>query len=218
MTSEEMGETATSGGGSDFDEHPVASVIHMGRGSFRMEAIALEPELEPGTVQAMTGTVTAPMHATAQDRHDMRHAVDERPSPRPLFGSQVDVPVLAAPTGAVSLHAPVVSLSRAMLATVCGLVLVCGIVVGTAARHLLASPAPLAAPVAALAVPVIAPAPRPAATAASATLVEVAAPEPVVEVPAPVTIRARAKLAAAPAPVARKAAAKPKAWVDPWAE
>jgi hypothetical protein len=133
------------GDGIDFDALPMGSVIYMGRGSFRMEAVALtpEPELEAGVVQPIaTAVVTAPLHATPSTRgaRPVREQDVEGPSVRPLFGSQVDVPVLAAPTGAVGLTAPSVALSRAMLATLGGLVLLCGIVVGTAARHLFAGP------------------------------------------------------------------------------
>jgi hypothetical protein len=214
------------GNGSDFDELPIGSVIYVGRGSFRMEPVALEPD---GVVRPITGIVTAPLHATPLESRE-GNELDGAPALRPLFGSQVDLPVLAAPSGAVSLHAPVVTLSRAMLATVCGIVLLCGMVVGTAARHLIASPAPLAvvpAPVAALAL-------APAALAAPAVAPSVAAaaaappsPPPLVALPAPLTIRARARTAAraaaeptghkiAVAPPAKPLQAKP--WVDPWAE
>ena len=135
MARQDLGENE--GSGSDIDELPMGSVIYVGRGSFRMEPVAVEPE---GVVRPVTGIVTAPLHATPLESPE-RHEHERVPAVRPLFGSQVDVPVLAAPSGAVSLHAPVVTLSRAMLATVCAIVLLCGIVVGTAARHLLASPA-----------------------------------------------------------------------------
>jgi hypothetical protein len=221
VTSQEMG-----GSGSDVDELPMNSVIYMGRGSFRMEAVAIDPEPQLGVVQAMTGSVTAPLHAAPRvdrnrnsgGRTSERHE-DGAPPLKALFASQVDVPLLAAPTGSVSLQAPVVTLSRGLLAMLCGLVLLCGIVVGTAVRHLFASPAPLAV----VAVPAVAAAPAPAlAPPAIVALPSLPtadtappSPPPVVAVAAPVTIHVRAKAVskAAPAPVAA-----PKAWVDPWAE
>ena len=109
------------------------------------------------------------------------------------------------------------TLSRGLLGTLCGLVLLCGIVVGTAARHLFASPAPLAV----VAVPAVAATTAPALVAPSIVALRTLpiaappAPPPVVAVPAPVTIHVRTKAVAkaAPAPIAA-----PKAWVDPWAE
>jgi hypothetical protein len=231
VTSEDSGENMEGGFGAD--ELAVASVIYVGRGSFRMEAVALEPELaRPGVVHAVAGVVTAPLHSaprkpsqTSQSSDDGLRGEDGRgPRLRSLFGSQVDVPLLAAPSGSITLRATGVTLSRSMLATVCGLVLLCGIVVGTAARHLTARPAPLAVvaspAVAAVAVPLVAPAPL-----ASAPAVETVppSPPPVVALPAPVTIRVRPRTAAKPvaAAVVPKApilAGASKPWVDPWAE
>jgi hypothetical protein len=241
VTSQELGQDEERG--VSFDDIPVSSVIYMGRGSFRMEAVALDrtpaPE-EAGIVQPVTSVVTAPMHAPARDPEG------GRPRLRSLFGSQVDVPVLAAPTGSVGLRAPAVTLSRATLATVVGLVLVCGVVVGTAARHLLAAPAPLAVVSAAPTVPapVLSAAAQaaPAPVAANVPTVDTAppSPPPLVAVPAPVTIRAHAKTAtrqtaehnASPATESEaepattpstkppgKASGNPsgKTWVDPWA-
>jgi hypothetical protein len=208
----------------------MGSVIYMGRGSFRMEAIALDPEPDDvsrsGVVQPVQGSVTAPLHAAPRQAREGNE--DGRPPRlRPLFGSQVDVPVLAAPTGSIGLRAPVVTLSRAMLGTLSGVVLLCGVVVGTAARHLLAPPAapamvtPTAAATPAVTTarsttPLIAPLSRaPAADLAPPS------PPPFVSLPAPV-IRARAKavVKAGAAPLARATPVKPqaKAWVDPWAE
>jgi hypothetical protein len=232
----------------DFDDLPMSSVVYMGRGSFRMEAVALDPgQEELGVVQPIENTrgiVTAPLHTPPPER--LQTAERRGHDPRALFSSQVDVPVLAAPSGTVSLHTPAVTLTRAMLVTLCGLVLLCGVVVGTAARHLLASPAPLAVvaapPVAAA--PVVIPTVQAIAAVeapsrvtspsalASAPAVAVTAPGPVVTLPSPVAIHARAKVVAAPrapsvpsAPVARKAPPKTqdapavsKPWVDPWAE
>jgi hypothetical protein len=166
-----------------------------------------------GVVQSVAGAVTAPLHAKPREDSD-----GNTNRPRSLFGSQVDVPLLAAPMGAPGFHAPPsISISRATLATLGGAVLLCGIVVGTAARHLWSSHAPIAV-VAPTAVAV-----APAATSAPAVPVAAPAAEPqpeVVTVPAPVTIRARVKTAvkSAVAPAHKPAApAAPKEWVDPWA-
>ena len=235
------------GSGTNIDDLPMSSVVYIGRGSFRMEAVALQDV--PGAVQPIIGVVTAPLHAPANDRFVDRSAARpaerDRHDVRALFSSQLSIPRLAAPTGSASLQAPPVAISRAMLATLGGVVLLCGIVVGTAARHLLASPAPLAvapapAPLAlapALATaPVVVAVPVPAALP-SVPVVETAppAPPPVNAVPAPVKIRAHAQPVkpaatpvrhAAPAtPVAPAASAPPsdaksapaKPWVDPWA-
>ncbi|HVU51114.1 MAG TPA: hypothetical protein VHL80_10535 [Polyangia bacterium] len=207
----------------------MSSVVYMGRGSFRME-VTPEP-MRLGVVQPVAGAVTAPLHAKPRGGSDGNTGA---PRPRSLFGSQVDVPLLAAPLGAPTFHAPQVSLTRATLATLCGIVLLCGIVVGTAVRHLVSSPAPTAVAAAPAA---------PAPAAAAVTLVPIASPSvPIVEIapsprpsvvsaPAPVTVRpprpkAHAKPAAAPArepeaPAAParepEAPAAPKPWVDPWA-
>jgi hypothetical protein len=226
VTSQAMGETQ--GSGIDFDDHPMGSVVYMGRGSFRMEAIALEPVSARGVVQPMMGIVTAPLHTTPFARRNEDAADDDSPRhrPRALFGSQVDVPLLAAPTGSVSLRAaPAVTLSRATLGALGALVLLCGIVVGTAARHLLASPAPLTT-VAAPAAPVSAPVPVKVEPSVAAELtpapLAATASTPANVVPSPVTVRARPSVAVkrAPAPAARVLAPKPasnKPWVDPWA-
>ena len=220
MTSYEQGETWGSGQelDSSFDDIPVSSVVYMGRGSFRME-VTPEP-VRTGVVQPIQstlGAVTAPLHAKPREDSDGNARFGAK-RPRSLFGSQVDVPLLAAPMGAAGFHAPPsISISRATLATLGGAVLLCGIIVGTAARHLWASPAPTAvvAPtsVAVVPAPVVAPS-VPAAPAAELQ------PE-VVTVPAPVTIRARVKTAVkptvAPARKPEEPSPAPKQWVDPWA-
>lgn len=190
-----------------------------------MEAVPLDPERATGIVQPMLGAVTAPLHRTPLGERDDQdaHAHDLRP----LFSSQTNVPVLAAPTGSARLHVPAVALSPALLATLGGLVLLCGIVVGTALRHLLAPHAPLT--LAATPAPAAASLPpAPAAIAPPATT----APNPPLSVaPAPVTTSVRER------PIARHAKelakgspakispakpktwpAKPKTWVDPWAD
>jgi hypothetical protein len=187
VTSQDMGENK--GTGVDFDEHPMTSVVYMGRGSFRMEAVALTPEPElvsnRGVVQHMSGVVTAPLHAPHGDDTKDDDSSRRGPDLRALFGSQDAVPLLAAPTGSVSLRAaPAVTLSRGTLGALGGLVLLCGIVVGTAARHLLAAPAPLAT---------------------------VAAPEKPTPTAAPVKIQPTIVLAATPAPTTPPPMAAPAA-------
>src|SRR5882724_3099531 len=146
----------------DREDGSISSVVYLGRGSFRMEAVALDPALAAGIVQPVLGAVTAPLHRTPVGEPDEQ---DPRaPNPRALFGAQTNAPILAAPTGSASLHVPVVALSPALLATLGGLVLLCGIVVGTALRHLLAPPAPLAL----ASTPAPAPTPLPPAPAAIA--------------------------------------------------
>jgi hypothetical protein len=250
VISQDTGENT--GTGIDFEEHAMTSVVYMGRGSFRMEAVALAPEPElvsgRGVVQHMSGVVTAPLHAPHED--DTKDDDSSRGSPdlRALFGSQDAVPLLAAPTGSVSLRAaPAVTLSRATLGALGGLVLLCGIVVGTAARHLLASPAPLTmvaapamptptrAPVK-MAPPIVlaaTPAPTPTPVAAPVATTPVPGPlprgpvpppvatTPVAPPPARVTAPKRAtavvKRALVAAPPAPAAKPAQRPWVDPWA-
>jgi hypothetical protein len=213
------------GSGTDLEGLPVGSIIYMGRGSFRMEAVALGGEAEPamGVVQPVTGAVTAPLHA-APRAAPLGNASEPTARVRSLFSSQIDVPVLAAPLGSAGFRAPVVALSRPLLVTLGGLVLLCGVVVGTAARHLLASPAPLAVVAAPAAAAALAP---PIAAAIAPTVVTAPPPPPVVALPVPTMIRVRTKAATKtsattstkPAAPARDEAttAAPKAWVDPWA-
>lgn len=214
---------------------PMSSIVYVGRGSFRMEAVAIEAELErrQGVVQPMEGVVTAPLHATARASRDegRRTSMSWRaPSLQPLFGSQVDLPLLAAPTGSVSLPGTFVTISRAALAALGGVVLLCGVVIGTAVRHLLASPAAVmtvslpastttasarvetAAPIETSRVPAVV-----AASPAAIPLVQSPA-----QTPAAVALRARTKPAVKRAPIetVRKAPVKAVAshWVDPFAE
>jgi hypothetical protein len=192
--------------------------VYVGRGSFRMEAIPLEPAAGTGVAQWIEGAVTAPLHAAAPASRRGNIESDPGPRafrPRSLFGSQIDVPLLVAPTGSVGLHAPAVRLSRASLSVLIGLVLLCGVVVGTAARHLLASPSPL--PVAATAAPAIT-VTVPTIESAPTAVTAPPSPPPIVSVPAPVTIRAHTKAAKVATVVAPKSSANAKAWVDPWAE
>jgi hypothetical protein len=241
--SQEMGESY--GGPSDLDGLPMSSIVYMGRGSFRMEAVAVESEGRRGVVQPLAGVVvTAPMHAGERGRHDQHitsTASWQAPDLRPLFGSQVDVPLLAAPTGSATFSATPISISRVALVALGGLVLLCGVVIGTAVRHLLASPAAISTvnvsapiPLATAIVQAQAPASTPAAAAALVALPApaVQAPAPIVTAPvamaaveAPIAVRAHAKPAVKRAPVepVRKAPVKAIAatashWVDPFAE
>jgi hypothetical protein len=216
----------------DREDGSISSVVYLGRGSFRMEAVALDPERATGIVQPMLGAVTAPLHRTQVEELDDQDA--HAPHLRALFSSQTNVPILAAPTGSASLHVPVVAVSPALLATLGGLVLLCGIIVGTASRHLLALPAPLA--LAATPSPEAAPLPAsPASIAPPATAVPIPPPP---EAPAMVTTRVRARpiarhpqepTEASPAKVwpakpktgpakPKTGPAKPKTWIDPWAD
>ena len=221
MISQDVGENL--GGQSDTDGLPMSSVVYVGRGSFRMEAVAIDAEVErrQGVVQPMTAAVTAPLHAPARTRTSVS-AGWRAPDLRPLFGSQADVPLLAAPTGAVDLPGTAVSISRAALAALGGVVLLCGVVIGTAVRHLLASPAAVTM--------VVAPAraPTPPAKVELAPVIlpvnAIAPPSPpaTAQLPAAVAIRARPKASVKRPPVdtVRKAPVKAiaSAWVDPFAE
>jgi hypothetical protein len=202
-----------------------------------MEAVALEPELarQLGIVQPIaseTGIVTAPLHAPSRSKREQAEAGGAPPL-RSLFSSQVSIPLLAAPSGAVgvgNVGSPRVTLTRASLVTLGALVLLCGIVVGTAARHLLAAPKPLSV----VAAPVMgAPAPdvvtrAPSIPAAPSVETPPPVPPPARTVPAPVTMHEHVK--AAPSAIRKRpttieapaateeAVVAPKAWVDPWAE
>jgi hypothetical protein len=213
-----MGENL--GGQNDTDGLAMSSVVYVGRGSFRMEAVAIDAEVErrQGVVQPTTAAVTEPLHAPARTRTSVS-AGWRAPALRPLFGSQVDVPLLAAPTGAVDMPGTEVSISRAALAALGGVVLLCGVVIGTAVRHLLASPAAVTT--------VLAPTPparverAPTVLPATASPIAPPAPSAIVQLPAAVTIRARPKaVKRPPVETVRKAPVKAVAspWVDPFAE
>jgi hypothetical protein len=237
VTRDISGEIVVEGSGHEADDLPMGSVVYVGRKSFRMEAVALEPELarELGIVQpiaSQSGIVTAPLHAPSRREDD-----DGVPPLRSLFSSHVSVPLLAAPSGAVgvgNVGSPRVTFTRASLATTGALVLLCGVVVGTAARHLLAPPKPLAvvsapAPMPAMAAPRALPVPAAPISAVPSVETAPPSPPPAPAAPAPVTIRAHVK--AAPSPIRKRpttieaststdadSASAPKAWVDPWAE
>ncbi|HEX4404202.1 MAG TPA: hypothetical protein VH560_05205 [Polyangia bacterium] len=216
----------------------MSSIVYMGRGSFRMEAVAVdnendnELERREGVVQPLAGVVvTAPMHAGERGRHAQDSTTStgtwQAPDLRPLFSSQIDVPLLAAPTGSAGFSTPPISISRVALVALGGVVLLCGVVIGTAVRHLLASPAAMAtvsAPTPIAPPPMIeAPAPAAARVAVPAVEAPIAAPPVAVQatVPHPRIIKR------APVAPVRKAPAKAPAktidgsaahWVDPFAE
>jgi hypothetical protein len=209
------------GGIDSFEDIPVSSVFYVGRGSFRMEATPA-PEVMGAVGEPMTRIRTAPI----PDATDARES--SAPKVNPLFSSHDGIPTLVAPSGSASLHAPSITLTRGSLVALGAVLLLCGVLVETAARHLFAStpraltnvpasPTAAPAPVAVAPAPVAAPAP-----------VEVAAPAPIVTVPTPVAIHARAKAPVAKAPATTPpkltapklapAKAQAKTWVDPWAE
>jgi hypothetical protein len=188
-----------------------------------MEAVGLG-EAE-GVVQPVQRVATAPYHTKAKppgentgvDRLPVS-ATFRAPDLPSLFGSQVDVPVLAAPTAVPpARQVTTVNLPRRALAALAAMVFVCGIVIGALARR-------PAAPVAvAPAAPAVAPAPKAAAPQVP-PVDEAAGPDfapPIITVPAPVKILATKKVAAhraAPAPKVEVEPAPAKPWVDPFAD
>jgi hypothetical protein len=153
VISQESGESL--GVGMPFDDLPMSSVVYMGRGSFRMEAIALDAEA--GIAQPIEGIVTAPLHAGAGFSNKVDAISRTRtsgtwrvPSPEALFGSQDDVRrMLPPPTGAALAPGArkLVLLPRAALAGLAAAVFACGLLAGGAARSITvtAGPAPVAA-------------------------------------------------------------------------
>src|SRR5262252_4526282 len=128
--------------GINLEDLPMGSVVYVGRGAFRMEAVGpdgLIADLD-GVVQPVTATVTAPYHGhapgenTGVDRLTIS-ATFRAPDLPSLFGSQVDVPLLAAPTGAVAPARPTVALPRIALAALGAIVFGCGAVIGAAAMR-----------------------------------------------------------------------------------
>jgi hypothetical protein len=211
--SQEMGES--NGGPSDLDGLPMSSIVYMGRGSFRMEAVAVDTESDErrGVVQPLAGVVvTAPMHAGERGRHDKDITSTARwqaPDLRPLFGSQSDVPLLAAPTGSAIFSTTAISISRVALVALGGLVLLCGVVIGTAVRHLLASPAAISTVNASAPAPVAAPIATPVIEARAPAAALVALPAPAVQAQAPIVTAPVVRVQAAPTAVTR--AARPHA-------
>jgi hypothetical protein len=196
-------------GGISLEELPMGSVVYLGRGAFRMEAVG--PEGLDGVVRPVTGAVTAPYRADDAPREIT--GVDLLPEPRPsgapvlasLFGSQVDVPVLAPPTAAV---APAQRTGTRWLAALGAIVFASGIAIGAAVMR--SAPAPTAAPAVERAPvpPVIEPLPLEATVAPPATT----------PAEGPVRIGVRKKAAARRAPVAPAAQEPAKPWVDPFAD
>jgi len=207
-----------------FDDLPMSSVVYMGRGSFRMEAIATDAEL--GIAQPITGVVTSPLHSKPRGASlasapeivtRTRTSFEWRtPEPQALFGSQDNLPLLAAPTG-VEPAAPArrfVTLPRAAVVGLAGAVFACGLLAGGAARSItVTGPASVAAAamehvVSPVVSPVVAPAtpptievtemarPTPSPAAMPAAPDEAAAPIGTIDVPVPVKISAHKKAAA----------------------
>jgi hypothetical protein len=215
---EEVGEVG-------MEELAMGSVVYMGRGSFRMEAVfghvgdgASNDLDDDGAPREVTGIVTSPYAAGERkievhlDDLDLDDATDvisrvssssrwrKRP-PRSLFASPSGegIPLLAAPTGA-AIEAPVprasVDLSRAAVTALGVLLLASGIVFGGAARRLL-MPRPGAAPI-------VSADPDPAPAPAHTFTIEATGPEPIeaaalapliIPLPEPVVIRAHKKAA-----------------------
>jgi hypothetical protein len=204
-------------GGFSLEDLPTGSVVYVSRGSFRMEAVG-DGEAE-GVVQAVARVATAPYHGggtgenTGVDRLPVS-ATFHAPDLPSLFGTDGEVPILAAPTTRPTARTRTGDLSRAALATLAALgvvVFACGVLFGAVAMR----PARPAAPMPSVAV-------APVAPVAPVTLVQIAAPaEPapaIIPLPAPVTITARKKVVARHVDAAPAAPAAPKLWVDPFAE
>lgn len=224
------------------EDLPTGSIVYVGRGSFRMEAVCGEglflgrdevDERRRGVVQAVERVVTAPYGQSPGERTGVDRlpssATWRAPDLQSLFGSQDAVAgVLSAPTEFVPLPEPrqTVVASRVALAALGAIVFVCGAVIGTAATHR-APAGDIAAVVEPQ--PAAAIAPEPLAVAMPAAP-EVEAAPLTIEVPEPVKISARKRpaarraIAASTDAVARpavdateKAPAK-AAWVDPFAD
>jgi hypothetical protein len=214
---------------------PTGSVVYVGRDSFRMETVDFSDDAQ-GIVREMPAVTTAPYGIDVREGRvvieldrELDRAVSSAswraPALDSLFGSQVDVPRLAAPTGEAmvpTVAAPtraVVELSRAALAGVVALVFLGG--VATASLTLPTR----TAPVAAAAQPVVIETPVEIAPEAEPVAAEpevAAAPIPTIQVEAPVKIRATRKPHApirAASPQESLAVEAPAAkWVDPFAD
>ena len=219
------------------DELPMGSVVYVGRGSFRMEAISIADEdvneEALGIAQPITSVVTAPRsrwsRATPWTVADQTRTSGEWQGPRPvaLFGSQDDMPVLAAPpTGSGRTKRPrLVLLPQAALLGLGSAVFACGLLAGERPARSPWPPSPSSRR-AALRPSVVAPA-RPAvaapataapaavvladaATTADKGVVTIEVPESV-KIPARINVRKRtAACGRASAPETKQAAAK--AW------
>ncbi|HVZ73561.1 MAG TPA: hypothetical protein VHJ20_14380 [Polyangia bacterium] len=219
------------------------SVVYMGRGSFRMEAVFSDAEaFEPGDVfhgayeddgapREVTGIVTSPYGA--RPSNDVHNDVDEdatalidrartgawrAPEPDALFGSQDEMPMLAAPSGRTYARRRRVSLSRGALVASGMLLFACGLASGAVARRATMTHARPAAAVTVAqkaAAPVVVEAP-PSFEAPVARTPDVQ----VIPVPEPVVIHAHKKTAAVAAEAHVEPASKPAAarWVDPFAD
>jgi hypothetical protein len=211
----ETGEQA--GRGIDLETLPAGSIVYVSRGSFRMEAVGSDGAImgQDGVVQPMTGMVTAPYgrrpdgENTGVDRLPVS-ATFRAPDPGSLFGSQVDVPVLAAPTGTGTPRRPAsVRLPGFALAVLGGALFACGFILGETALR----PEPPAAHPEVVSLPAAPAEPAPAARPEELAV-------PVIAVAAPVKVIARKRPAARPVVPAppRAEHAAPAPWVDPFAD
>jgi hypothetical protein len=217
----ERGTGEPGGRGIDLDELPAGSVVYVSRGSFRMEAVGADGELvgQDGTVQPMTGMITAPYgrradgENTGVDRLPVSSTF-RAPDLQSLFGSQVDVPVLAAPTGTFTpRRAAGLRLPGFALAILGGALFAWGFLMGEATRRADPPPAIPAAPqrTAAPVAPEIEPVTQAAPEERAAPVIEVAAPVKIT------THKRPAARAVVPRPP-RAAPAAPKPWLDPFAD
>jgi hypothetical protein len=210
---------------------PTGSVVYVGRDSFRMETVNLEDDDRLGIVQAMPVVTTAPYGIDARDEGrviiELDRAVSSAswraPALDSLFGSQTEVPRLAAPTGQASLAAPAaLSLSRAAIAGMAALVFMGGL--ATASLTLQPREAAHAAAPAVIATPVAIPAEPEVARVPEATPdVEEPSEPATIHVDAPVKIRATKKARIVAASRAASASVSVEAapaarWVDPFAD
>jgi len=212
----------------------MSSVVYLGRGSFRMEAVVEDAD-DDGAPREVTGIVTSPYRTRGEGRADEvfsrldedateimararagRWRADVPSLPDPLFGSQTKVPLLTAPTGHALPRGPRrLSLSRGALAAAGAMMFAGGLGAGAAAWHAAGStarpsaptpPAPVAAPREVAAKPAqMRAAPTPAAMAPS-----------VIELPEPILVRVHNKPAAVSANAGTRRA--PAVWVDPFAD
>jgi hypothetical protein len=236
--------------GADGEEESVrGSVVYMGRGSFRMETIFTDPEPrvpandgapgaadDDGAPREITGIVTSPYGVRSETPSPSPSIVDEdateligraragtwrTPEPSPLFGSQDEVPLLAAPTGRIAppRRRGIVVLSRGTLAAAGILFFACGLASGAVARRAARGTRQAAAAPLALEKKEARPAPLERTGGLLAGNPSALLEAQVIPVPEPVLIRARKKPAAMPAHVAPRAGhATAARWIDPFAD
>jgi hypothetical protein len=211
------------------------SVVYMGRSSFRMETV-VEPFDDDGAPREVTGIVTSPYRARgAAAANDSWTSVDDDRTeifarartgqwraPEPLFGSQTNVPLLAAPTGrSLARRRLRVSMSRGALAAAGLLFFAFGLALGAGARRATSGSSRVAAA-----------APRPArekpkptptvaiATTGTSSTTETSSTieTPLIALPEPILVRVHKKTAAVSTPRAGHAAPAAARWVDPFAD